>query len=104
MFPRVNGIDGGSAYDPNEGMDMQRAPMMRRQDVSVPTSGELPVIQDLTPWASPEEWVLQQNPDSQQPRQATMAVDPITSQDQAPSGQFCHHLYGQGQGSRGRRG
>jgi hypothetical protein len=92
MFPGTNEMDGGSTYDPNERMDMQRAPMMWRQDDPVPTSGELPVIHDLTPWASPEEWVLQQNPDSQQPRQATMTVDPITSQDQAPSRQFCHHL------------
>ena len=104
MFPAMNGMDGGSAYDPNERMDMQRAPMMRRQDAPVPTSGELPVIQDLTPWAPPEERVPQQNPDSQQPGQVAMVVDPIAPQDQAPPGQFGHHPYGQGQGSRGRRG
>ena len=104
MFPGMNGMDGGSAYDPNERMDMQRAPMMRRQDVPVPTSGELPVIQDLTPWAPPEERVPQQNPDSQQSGQVAMAVDPTTSQDQLPPGQFGHHPYGQSQGSRGRRG
>ena len=100
MFPGMNGMDGGSAYDPNERMDLQRAPMMRRQDAPVPTSGELPVIQDLTPWAPPE----QQNADPQQPGQVSMAVDPTTSQDQVPPGQFGHHPYGQGRGSRGGRG
>ena len=104
MFPGMNGMDGGSTYDPNERMDMQRAPMMRRQDVPVPTSGELPVIQDLTPWAPSEELVSQQNPDSQQPGQVNMVVDPITLQDKVPSGQLGHHPYGQNQGPRGRRG
>lgn len=104
MFPGMGGMDGGNTYDPSERMDMQRAPMMRRQDVPVPTSGELPVIQDLTPWAPPEERVPQQNLDSQQPGPSNMAVDPSTSQDQAPPGQFGHHPYGQGQGTRGRRG
>ena len=105
MFPGMNGMDGGNAYDPNERMDMQRAPMMRRQDVPIPTSGELPVIQDLTPWAPPEERVSQQIPDSQQPGQSNMVVDPIPPpQDHAPPGQFGHHPYGQGQGFRGRRG
>ncbi|KAF9651404.1 hypothetical protein BDM02DRAFT_3091413 [Thelephora ganbajun] len=104
MFPGMNNVDGGSAYDPNERMDMQRAPMIRRQDVPVPTSGELPVIQDLTPWASPNEQVSQQNPDSQQPGQSNMVADPTTQQDHAPPGQFGRHPQNQGQGSRGRRG
>lgn len=104
MFPGMNGMDAGNAYDPNERMDMQRTPMMRRQDVPVPASGELPVIQDLTPWTPPEEPVSQPNPNSQQPGQVNMAVDPIPSQDQVPPGQLGHHPYGQGQGSRGRRG
>jgi RNA-binding protein 26 len=103
MFPAMNGMEGGNAYDPNERMDMQRAPMMRRQDVPVPTSGELPVIQDLTPWAPPEERVPKQNPD-QPPEQSNMVVDPPTSQDRPPPGQFGHHPYGQSQNSRGRRG
>ena len=104
MFPGMNGMDGGTAYDPNERMDMQRTPMMRRQDVPIPTSGELPVIQDLTPWAPPEEQIPQKYPDSQQSGQADMVVDPTTPQDQVPPGQFGHHPYAQGQGSRGRRG
>ena len=105
MFPPgMNGVDGGNAYDPNERMDMQRAPMMRRQDVPVPNSGELPVIQDLTPWAPPEERVPQQNPEPKQPGPSNMAIDPAPSQDHPPPGQFGHHPYGQGQGSRGRRG
>jgi RNA-binding protein 26 len=104
MFPGMNGMDAGNAYDPNERMDMQRTPMMRRQDVPVPASGELPVIQDLTPWTPLEEPVSQQNPDLQQPGQVNMAVDPTPSQDQVPPGQLGHHPYGQGQGSRGRRG
>jgi len=104
MFPGMNPMEGGNAYDPNERMDMQRAPMMRRQDVPIPTSGELPVIQDLTPWVPPEEGVSQQNPDQQQPGQSNMVVDPTTSQNRMPPGQLGHHPYGQGQGTRGRRG
>ena len=104
IFPGMTGMDGGNTYDPNERMDMQRAPMMRRQDVPVPTSGELPVIQDLTPWAPPEERASQQNPDSQQPGPSSMVIDPPTSQDQTLPGQFGHHPYGRGQGTRGRRG
>ena len=104
MFPGMNGMDGGSAYDPNERMDMQRAPMMRRQDAPVPASGELPVIQDLTPWAPPEERGSQQNPDSQHPGPSNMVVDRTTPQDNTPPGQFGHHPFSQSQGSRGRRG
>ena len=107
MFPGMNGMNAGNAYDPNERMDMQRAPMMRRQDVPVPASGELPVIQDLTPWAVPEEQVPQQIPEPRQLGQQNMAVDPTISQDHhAQPGQFGHHPHGQGQGqgSRGRRG
>ena len=104
MFPGMNGMDAGNTYDPNERMDMQRTPMMRRQDVPVPTSGELPVIQDLTPWTPPEGPVSQQNPELQHPGQVSMVVDPTTSQDQLPPGQLGHHPYGQAQGSRGRRG
>ena len=106
MFPApgMNAMDGGSTYDPNERMDMQRAPMVRRQDAHIPTSGELPVIQDLTPWAPPEERVPQQSIDSQQPGQANMVVDPVTPQNHLPPGQFGHHPHAQSQGSRGRRG
>jgi len=104
MFPGVNVMDGGNAYDPNERMDMQRTPMMRRQDVPVPTSGELPVVQDLTPWVPPEERVPQQNPDPQHPGPSNMVVDSVTPQDHAPPGQFGHHPFAQGQGHRGRRG
>jgi RNA-binding protein 26 len=105
LFPGMNGMEGGSAYDPNERMDMQRTPIMPRQDVPVPTSGELPVIQDLTPWA-PQERVSQQHPESQQPGPSDMAVDHVIPQDRAQPGQLGHHPYGQGQGqgSRGRRG
>jgi RNA-binding protein 26 len=64
MFGGMNGGIGGGggamganggAYDPHERMDMRpraavmRPPMMHRQDGSIPSSGELPVIQDLTP-------------------------------------------------------
>ena len=104
MFPGMSGMDGGNAYDPNERMDMQRAPMMRRQDVPVPTSGELPVIQDLTPWVPPEERIPQQNLDSQHPGPSNMVVDPPTPRDNVPPGKFGHHPFGQGPGSRGRRG
>ena len=105
MFPGMNGMDGGSAYDPNERMDMQRAPVIPRQDAPpVPTSAELPVIQDLTPWAPPQERPPQQHYESQQPGPSDMAVDHATPQDRAPPGQLGHHPYGQGQGSRGRRG
>ena len=104
MFPGMNVMDGGNAYDPNERMDMQRTPMMRRQDVPLPASGELPVIQDLTPWVPPEERVPQQNPDSQNPGPSNMAVDPVIPQDLVPPGQLGHHPFGQGQGHRGRRG
>lgn len=105
LFPGVNGMDGGNTYDPNERMDMQRVPVMRRQDVPVPASGELPVIQDLTPWAPPEERVSQQNPEPQQPGPSDMAVDHPASQDRAPPAHLGHHTYGQqGQGFRGRRG
>ncbi|EPQ60916.1 hypothetical protein GLOTRDRAFT_118964 [Gloeophyllum trabeum ATCC 11539] len=63
-------LGGGGAYDPNERMDMRppgggrmnRAPLLPRvqqegggsQVLNPPTSGELPVIQDLTPRV-PEE-------------------------------------------------
>ena len=104
MFPGMNGMDGGNAYNPNERMDIQRAPMMRRQEVPSPTSGELPVIQDLTPWVPPEERLPQQNLDSQHPGPSNMVVDPTTSQGGVPPGQLGHHPFSQGQGSRGRRG
>ena len=105
MFSGMNGMDGGNAYDPNERMDMQRAPMMRRQDPPVPTSGELPVIQDLTPWVDPEGRATQQIPEPQQPGLSNMVVDSAVSQDYAPPGQqFGHHPHGQAQVSRGRRG
>lgn len=83
---------------------MQRAPIMQRQNVPVPTSGELPVIQDLTPWAPSEERVPQQNPEQHQPGPSDMMVDHVKPQDHAQPGQLGHHPYGQGQGSRGRRG
>ena len=104
MFPAMNGMNGGTAYDPNERMDMQRAPIMRRQDAPVPTSGELPVIQDLTPMPPPEEQIPQQNPGPQQPGQSDMVVDHPSPQDNVPPAQFGHHPYGQSHGSRGRRG
>lgn len=104
LFPGMNGMESGNAYDPNERMDMQRAPMMQRQDVPVPTSGELPVIQDLTPWAPPEERISQQNPEPRRPGPSDMVVDHPASQDQAPPGQFGHHPYGKIQSFRGRRG
>ena len=104
LFPGMNGMDGGAAYDPNERMDMQRAPIMRRQDVPVPTSGELPVIQDLTPMAPPEERIPQRNPEPHRPGPSDMVVDHVTSQDHPHPGQLGHHPYAQGQGSRGRRG
>lgn len=103
MFPGMNVMDGGNAYDPNERMDMQRTPMMRRQDAPLPTSGELPVIQDLTPWVPPEERTPQPNPEPQHPGPSNMVVDPVMPQDPAPPGQSGHHPFAQGQG-RGRRG
>ncbi|KZT21695.1 hypothetical protein NEOLEDRAFT_1158122 [Neolentinus lepideus HHB14362 ss-1] len=65
-----NGMPLGGAYDPNERMDMRpqggrmnRAPLLPRvqqegggsQVITPPTSGELPVIQDLTPRVPNEE-------------------------------------------------
>ena len=104
MFSGMNVMDGGNTYDPNERMDMQRPPMMRRQDVPVPTSGELPVIQDLTPWVAPDDRAPQQIPDPHLPGPSNMMVDPIPPQDPVPPGQFGHHPFGRGQGLRGRRG
>ena len=104
LFPGMNVMDGGSTYDPNERMDMQRAPIMQRQDVPVPPSGELPVVQDLTPWVAPDERVSQQLPEPDQPGPSDMVVDHATPQDQASQRQSGHHPYSQGQGSRGRRG
>ena len=69
MFPSgMNSVNCGNAYDPNKGMDIQRAPVMQRQDVPVPTSGGFPVVGGRMPWVLPEGRLSQQNPEPKSDR------------------------------------
>ena len=83
--PGMNSVNNGNTQDPNEGMEVQRALMMRREDVPTPTPREPPVIQGLAPRGPPR---------NRSPKTTLSQINPnrLTWRETQPHRETMHHL------------